>query len=421
MVVAAKIKLMNILIPTHYFSDEPLSGLHTVIWNTVKSLSDKGHSIYVISTFVKLNKESVKGLADKRIFVYRVINFQTHNLDKADSLAIFLRAITLRLFHKFDWIYIIDTSVTPFSRFKLGAKLACRVLSPKTPEAEVIFNGPDWSYDRARKDFEENWQERIPPISYRLIRFLAEKLWFKVFPVNEIGKNADIFFCQGKNTEKFYSEVSKSKIICLPNGVEDYRFDAVPAPVSDNRNFKYLFVGRIARRKGVFYLLEAFKKVADKHENVELIIVGKGSDELVAELKKKASGLLTDKKVRLLGELGRNEVIGLMKSADVIVDPMLYAGFSTVAAEGLYCKKPVIAPLFGGTGDFIKDGQNGFLVDARNVNDLADKMEFYYSNPEIASGMAQEGYEYVKSNLTWDKVVGVIDKCFSDMLCRQVR
>lgn len=407
---------MNILMPVHVFTDDPKSGLHTVIWNTAKHLAAKGNKIYIITTFLELYHETKASLKQKNIYLYKVYNFEVHNLGPAEALMTFIFSGLLRLFTKFDWIYIIDTSKTPFSTFKLGAKLACRILTPPTPEREKIYQGSDWSYDRQHKDFEEEWEKRKLPFSYRLIRFLAINIWFKIFPVKQVGENADLLFCQGQETLSYYKKLGYHNVFYLPNGIEDYRFDNYQGDlIKTNNRFIYLFIGRIVKRKGIFYLLAAFKELAKKYSDIDLWIVGKGSKELT-DLFKKETGELLDRRIFLFGELNREEIVKYLKSVNVIIDSSVISSFSSTILEGLYCKKPVIGPAYGGNQDFVKDGSSGFLVDVTNLEVLKEKMEFYYCKRSEAEEMAQRGYEFVKNNLTWSKVTDIIQENFTKKL-----
>lgn len=401
---------MKILLPVHHFTDNPKSGLLTVIWNTAKYLAEGGHQVYVIAGIVVLSSESVSTLKSRGIHVYDIFHFQTHNLDKAEAFSIFCFSSLLRLFKKFDWIYVIDSSATPFSKFKLGSRLACRIISPVTDEASAIIQGPDWSYDRAHKDYEEGWEQRGVPFLYKIARLLATKIWFPIFPTR-VGENADILFCQGRELEEFYHSHSQARVVYLPNGVESYRFDMDKA-ASSHAGYFYTFIGRIAKRKGILYLIEAFKKLANRHNDVYLNIIGRGSENMYREVEKLSGQLLKDGRITLLGEQDRESTVHIMQNSDVIVDPMLYAGFSTVVLEGLYCQKAVIAPRYGGTKDFIRDGENGFLVYSKNIEELFERMEFYYINKERGRDMAKCGYEYVKNNLTWSAVTDILIRNF---------
>lgn len=402
---------MNILLPAHHFTDDPKSGIETGFWNFAKCLAERGHKIFVVANSVELLGETKASLKAKNIFLYQIYNYKTHGIGYTEGFMFFFFTLFLRIRYKFDWIFIVDEARTPFSRFKLGARLASRILTPETDLAKEIFTTGDWAYDRQRKDVGEGWDKRAVPFSYRVYSFLAAKIWYKLFPVKMRGENSDILFCEGRESFDYYRKIGRKNPVYLPLGVEDYRFDAYQGDLVDSKGkFSYLFIGRILRMKGVFYLIEAFKKMADKYEDIELWIIGHSHGEYKEKLYNDIKGY--EDSIKILGEKNRQEIVRYMKSCQVVVDPMIWANFSSVALEALYCGKPLIAPLYGNAKDFVKDGQSGFLLDSRDVYKLQEKMEFFHENYEQAKIMGQRGHDFVKQHLTWAKVAKIVEDNF---------
>jgi glycosyltransferase involved in cell wall biosynthesis len=402
---------MNILLPMHHFTDNPTSGIEAGLWNFTKHLAEMGNKVFVVTISVDLVDETKVSLKQKNIFLYQIYNYKTHGMGYAESFMTFIFSVFLRIFHKFDWIFVIDEAKTPFSRFKLGAKLASRVLAPETKAAKEIFNTGEWIYDRKRKDEAEGWNKRKMPFLYRLNRFIAIRIWYKLFPVHKRGQNSDILFCEGKEALKYFREKERNNPVYLPLGVESYRFDTFNDDlINTHGKFVYLFMGRILRMKGVYFLIKAFKSLVSRYPNMELWIIGSSFGEYTRDLENEMRGF--EDKIKVLGKKGRSDIIRYIKSANVMVDPMIWANFSSVALEALYCERPLIAPFFGNSKDFIIDGETGFLVDSRNIDKLAERMEYYYNNYDEAQRMAKNGGEFVKKYLTWDKVAKIADDNF---------
>lgn len=401
-------KYMNILFPTHHFTDDPRSGIEAGIWNFPKHLAKNGHKIFVVTCSLELFNESKKSLRKKNIFIYQIYNFKTHGLGYTESFMTFVFSFFLRFFYKFDWVFLVDESKSPFSYFKFGAKLASRILTPRNKSMETFFNSGDWLYDKQRKDVGEGWDERKLPFLYKIFRFIAIRIWFKLFPVYNIHQNVDILFCEGKNTFFYYNGREKINAVYLPLGVENNRFDSFRGDVERNYNdFIFLFIGRILKMKGIYYLIESFKRLLKKYPNMKLWIIGNAFGEYKENLLRDIQGF--EDRIILLGKKSRKDVVRYMKSSDVVVDPMIWANFSSVALEALYCKKPLIAPLGGNSKDFVVDGISGFLVDSRNINDLTEKMEFFYLNQDEAKEMGKRGFSFVDKYLVWEKVVKIVE------------
>lgn len=400
---------MNILFPIHHFTDDPKSGIETGMWNFPKHLALKGHKVFVVATSVNLVNETKKTLKEKNIFLYQIYNYKTHGVGYTEAFMTFVFSAFLRVFYKFDWIFIVDEASTPFSRFKFGAKLASRILTPRNKEMVNFFNSGDWLYDRQRKDVGEGVDSTRDHLIYRISRFISIKIWYKFFPVKEIGENSDILFCEGKNTLNYYKKEKNKNAVYLPLGIEKERFDGYKGDIPRNKDeFIFIFVGsRIIKSKGIYYLIESFKNLNKIYPDTRLWLIGDAFGEYKEKLINGIKGF--EDKIDLLGKQPRESIVRYMKSCDAVVDPMVWANFSSVSLEALYCKKPLITPLLGNSKDFVEDGVSGFLVDSRDVVLMAEKMKYFYLNRDESRKMGEEGFKFVNNYLTWDKVVKIVE------------
>ncbi len=402
---------MKILIPVHYFTDDPQSGLNTELWNFPTNLAKLGHEIFVVATASDLTRETRQSLREKGIRLYTIYSHKKHGLGEAEALMTFLFSLLLRIRYRFDWIFVPDAAKTPFSRFKLGAKFAGRFFTPETEEMKEFFNSGDWYFDRTHKDESEGIEGRRDPFVYRVFQFLANRVWFRLFPVTRIAENADILFAQGMEPLHYARSVGWKNPVYLPNVVQADWFDAHHGELVDtNGKFVFLFIGRILKSKGIFNLLPVFKKLVEQHPNIELWVVGP-SHGLYTDLLNEAVQGLEDK-VKILGPKNHQEIATLIRSCDVVVDPFIYASFSTVALEALYCKKPIIAPRMGDTKDVVKEGKTGYLADSRDPDELMRKMEHCIINADDAQRLAEAGYEMVRQHVTCERIARVIDENF---------
>jgi len=401
---------MNILIPTHAFTDNPQSGLHTVVWNTTKHLASHGHVVHVIATHVNLKEETPQTLKMKGIVLHHIAQYPMHNLTKPLALRCFLTTLRLRLRHRFDWIYVIDSARTPFNRCKLGARLATRMLAPDSEEVREMITTGEWGYDRKHKDEEEGWEGRRRALWYRFFSLLAD-IWFFIVPTKHPTQGADLVFCQGKETFDYWKTRISGRAAELPNGVDAELFEQGGVPPHETDRFVFLFVGRIAKRKGIFHLLNAFEALRKERGDVELWIVGKGSQTLKSEMQQYIER--DQEHIHYFTKIDRSDIPSFFHACSALVDSMIYQGFSTVCIEALYCSKPIIASQFGGTKDVVEDGKNGLLVDPRNEQELLAAMKQLIKDPDKTELMARRGKERVQSAFLWEHVVGIIEDAFA--------
>lgn len=155
-----------------------------------------------------------------------------------------------------------------------------------------------------------------------------------------------------------------------------------------------LFVGRLAEKKGVTYLIEAMKKV----DNAVLVIVGKG--DLEESLKEQAKKL--GDKVFFAGPKTHDELPEIYASADVFVAPSITAadgdkeGFGLVILEAMASGVPVVASRSGGIVDIVKDEENGLLCDEKDVDKLSENISRVLENGELSAGLRQHALETVE-------------------------
>lgn len=134
----------------------------------------------------------------------------------------------------------------------------------------------------------------------------------------------------------------------------------------------FAYVGRLTKIKGVDFLLESFRCTVRRRSNSLLVIAGEGEEE--QSLKKRATDLDVDKKVRFLGRVPHHEVPFVIGAADVCVIGSLAEGFSLAMIEQVACGRPVVTSDVSGARDLIKNGVNGFIVVERDQEVFADHM-----------------------------------------------
>lgn len=154
-----------------------------------------------------------------------------------------------------------------------------------------------------------------------------------------------------------------------------------------------LFVGRLAEKKGVTYLLEAMKGV-----NALLVVAGNGPCE--EDLKKQARDEVLD--VLFLGAKTHDELKTIYASADVFVMPSVTAhdgdqeGFGLVMLEAMASGIPVVAFDSGGISQLITHDVNGLLCGEKDVKTLAENINKVLADTELRNRLVQNGNKTVQ-------------------------
>ncbi|HHH12505.1 MAG TPA: glycosyltransferase family 4 protein, partial [Candidatus Moranbacteria bacterium] len=157
---------------------------------------------------------------------------------------------------------------------------------------------------------------------------------------------------------------------------EDYR------PPREKGVFVVLMAGRLMRRKGFRYGLEAFAKLRDRHpgENIKMIIAG-GEGNVAAELRRLSASLGLSGSVLFAGHLSREELSRTYRKADVFLFPSLNEGMSNNMLEALSCGLPIVMTRVGGS-EILTDRENAFLVDRGNPEQIFLALEELFADGE---------------------------------------
>lgn len=159
----------------------------------------------------------------------------------------------------------------------------------------------------------------------------------------------------GVNLHRFTSDLQRRKRIRFALGIpEDF-------PV-------FLFLGRLQREKGVLILIEAFRRLALKYDNPQLLWVGPDEDHLAEQAASAARG-----RSHVLGLTHRPE--DYIDASDVLVLPSFREGFGTVVIEAAAMGRPAVASCIYGLTDSVINDETGLLVPPSDANELYRAME----------------------------------------------
>ncbi len=183
--------------------------------------------------------------------------------------------------------------------------------------------------------------------------------------------------------------VTTEKAGWVPNGLEPEWFSPAQHILRPETEIHFLFVGRVAREKGIENLAAAFGIVAGTIPGARLQIVGEGPKR--EDLLRTAETGGWRKHLDLLGLLMRGKAREVMHTADVFVLPSDFESFSYTLLEAMASGLPCIATDVGGNRDLVEPDRTGLLVPRDNPQRLADAMIRLAGDPEMRIAMGREG------------------------------
>jgi len=156
-------------------------------------------------------------------------------------------------------------------------------------------------------------------------------------------------------------------IALIPNGVDLDAFrERIPPP--DNGPLRLICVGRLIERKGQHHLIQAVKRLLDQGIDVALDLIGTGDSRASYEAQARALG--TEKKVRFVGYVPREEIAAYYEAAHVFVLPSYNEGMSVATLEAMAAGLPLVVSRAGGTASLVAEGVNGWTFPWGDVEGL---------------------------------------------------
>lgn len=138
----------------------------------------------------------------------------------------------------------------------------------------------------------------------------------------------------------------------------------------NNKVIKFLFVGRVMQTKGIEEFLEAAKIIKERYKNTEFIILG-GYDE--EKYKEKVEEYARKDIVKYEGF--QSDVRKYIIESNCLILPSYFEGMANVLLEAASTGRPIIASNIFGCKEAIDDGKNGYIVEVKSVDSLAEKIE----------------------------------------------
>jgi len=130
--------------------------------------------------------------------------------------------------------------------------------------------------------------------------------------------------------------------------------------------FTLAAAGRLTRQKALLDALDAVSRT----EEVSLVVAGEGPER--AALERRASKPDLVDRVRFAGALSRDEVLTLFRAADAALLTSAWENLPHSVVEALAVGTPVVATAVGGVPEVVRDGENGLLAPAGDVDAIAD-------------------------------------------------
>lgn len=221
------------------------------------------------------------------------------------------------------------------------------------------------------------------------------------------NQKVDIYVALSKFAREEFIQggLPRERIVVKPNFVHD---PGVATSVGDYG----LYVGRLSEEKGISVLFSAWSKLTSL---VPLQIAGVGPMQEKAVVEIERRGL---SQVKLLGYLQPDQVLEVMRGARFLIFPSVwFEGFPMVIAEAFACGVPVIASRLGAMQEIVEDGRTGLHFSAGDAQDLATKIEWAWSHPDLMREMGNSARREYEAKYTPEHNYRALMDIYERVLC----
>jgi glycosyltransferase involved in cell wall biosynthesis len=214
------------------------------------------------------------------------------------------------------------------------------------------------------------------------------------------------------------------RITVVPYGVDSDRFSPNPATslatrtrlgISGDARMVLAF-GRLVKKKGFEYLIDAAAILAPDHPHLHVVIAGGG--DLASELRERARASGVGDKVQFLGDVAQHEIPGLLAAADVAVAPSVHDdagnvdGLPNVVLEIMASGTPLVSTAVGGIAAVASDGDTARLVPERDAAALAGAIAGLLRQPSQGVEMGRRARDSVCREFSWARTAKAFEAIY---------
>lgn len=227
-----------------------------------------------------------------------------------------------------------------------------------------------------------------------------------------ILRSFDALTAVSEPAAEYARSLTSQPIHIIPNGIDTAKYR--PGRVEKRANKIILHIGRLEKRKGVKYLIDAFARLDDSHS--ELIIAGDGPDRRKLESRAISLGLSN---VKFLGFVSENKKIQLLREASVFSSAAIYGeSFGIVLLEAMACGTPVVAANNPGYVWVMRDRGMISLVNPKDTEQYARRLALMLSDDELA-GLWRDWAVGYASKFDYTKIVDQYEQLYEQRLTKQ--
>ena len=202
-----------------------------------------------------------------------------------------------------------------------------------------------------------------------------------------------------------------SKEYVIYNGVDTKKFTPIE---HENKSLELISIGNLIPLKGHKYTILAIKKLLEAgYRDVRLRIFGRGEEE--EELKQLVNELNLKKYIQFMGYVPYEQVAKALQMSDIFILPSYYEALGCVYLEAMACGVPAVGCRENGIDEIIKDGKDGYLIDAKSVDGIVESIEKMIENKAYKE-MGICARKHIEESYSWKNSAQNLVKLYKNLM-----
>ncbi len=217
----------------------------------------------------------------------------------------------------------------------------------------------------------------------------------KRFIRTAIGLSDKIIAVSRESGNQVRSLAPLSKIAVLSNAIDTAAFQSITRPLGKTGPLRLLFVGAIGKLKGENDLIRALERLKDRGVDLKVSFLGYGAQNLA----NRCAELGVSDLIEHLGPVSIGDRIGFFERADVFVLPTYAEAMPISVIEAMAAGLAVVTTPVGGIPELIRDGEDGILFPAGDINALVQTISLLASNETERSRLGANARQKVMEQM----------------------
>ncbi len=208
----------------------------------------------------------------------------------------------------------------------------------------------------------------------------------------------------------------KTLVRVVNNPINAEYVNKVQIEDTNKRNGRFLFLGALGKRKGVYDLIEASKKITDDFK-LDLI----GSEDRKGDLHS-IQNLISENKLSskiniiLSEKLSLKDKVKYFSGNEVFLFPTHNENFPLVIIEAACARMPIITAPVGAIPEFFTHMENIYFVEPGNVEEIRNAVEFMLTNKDVRERLGKAARRVYEEKLSEERIMKQLDDLYRTLI-----